>query len=47
MMDAGKCTLSDEAFEASRFPGNIYPDMKSKKFLFDETAPYNCFDMRG
>ena len=33
MMDAGKCTLSDEGFEASRFPGKVWPDMM--KFVSD------------
>ncbi len=25
----------------------VIPDLKAKGFLFDETAPYDCFDMRG
>ena len=24
----------------------VIPDLKAKGFLFDETAPYDCFDMK-
>ena len=26
---------------------DVIPDLKAKGFLFDETAPYDCFDMKG
>ncbi len=38
--------FTDDARGAFRHIETI-PDLKAKGFIFDETAPYDCFDMRG
>ena len=38
--------FTDDAQSAFRHI-EVIPDLNAKGFLFDETAPYDCFDMKG
>ncbi len=38
--------FTDDAQSAFRHI-DVIPDLRAKGFLFDETAPYDCFDMKG